>query len=302
MTSDIITERDRALRAALVAQASDGGRRRPTRRRSLALSIGAFALAGALTGAAITTSAIVTNDQADRVFRLGAAVAQQEKSLGTLIGSPVLKDAVGTVTLPLAAPPAGATRVAVAVECFASGRVAVSVRGDSQTVDCVVDSPRVLELSAPTGEGGTVSITATPTTRILAWASWLRDRPVPSPSAQQNADLYDGRVTHQEYLAAYSRYAGCMAEAGYPMAPVSGAPPLVFYAVPGAAVDAGADAQCYAREFAGVDRAWQSALGLIDSACLAAHGIDGSRMSLETQLAELKRLGETLNSCAPEQQ
>jgi len=92
-----------------------------------------------------------------------------------------------------------------------------------------------------------------------------------------------------------------MAEAGYPMAPVSGTPPYVSFAVPSAAVDAGADGDCYAREFSQVDRAWQSALDAINSACLAAHGVDGDRMSLQEQLAELRLLGETLSSCSPQQ-
>ena len=307
MTSDHLTDRDQALRAILVTKADREGRRRPVRRRRWALSIGAFALAGALTGAAITTSAIATADQANRVFRLGAAAAQHTKALGTLIGSPVVNDGEDTVGLRLGAPPAGATRVVVAFDCFTDGSVAVTVHGggvaetDAETVDCALDAPRVLELSAPKGAAATVSLAAAAGSRLLAWASWMRDRPVPSTSAQQEADLSDGRVTHQEYLSAYSRYAGCMAEAGYPMAPVSGTPPYVSYAVPSAAVDAGADGDCYAREFSQVDRAWQSALDAINSACLAAHGVDGDRMSLQEQLAELRLLGETLSSCSPQQ-
>ncbi|WP_157480300.1 hypothetical protein [Leifsonia sp. Root227] len=301
MSTELAADRDTALRAVLVETSAEEGRRAPRRRRRWMLGVGAFALAGALTGAAITTTAIASADQANRVFRLGAAAEQQVKTHGILLGAPVVADASGTARLALRSAPPGATRLAVSLECFDDGQVVASVAGVSETVDCSVDTPAVTELSAPVGPQQTVTVAAAAGGRILAWASWMRDRPVPAASAQQNADLSDGRVTHAEYLAAYSRYAGCMAEAGYPMAPVTGAPPFVFYAVPDAAVDAGADGTCYAREFAQVDRAWQSTLSDLDVTCLAEHGVDGARLSIEQQLAELRRLG-LLQACLPSQE
>jgi hypothetical protein len=301
MTFERGTDRDGALRDILVAKAAAEGRPRPHRPRSWALGIGAFAIAGALAGAAITTTAIASADQANKVFRLGVSAEQQVKGLGGLVGAPVVQDATGTAHLALGRPPAGATRVVVAFECFDDRSVVASVGGDSETTGCTINAPRVLELSAPIGPPQTVALKTAAGSRILAWGSWMRDRPVPSPSAQQKVDLSDGHVTHQEYLAAYSRYAGCMAEAGYPMAPVYGAPPFVFYAVPSAAVDTGADSTCYAREFGKVDTAWQSTLSSINVACLAAHGIDGNRMPLEEQLTQLHQIGMSLQSCSPEQ-
>lgn len=301
MTSDSFTDRDGALRSLLVEKAATEGRP-PRRPRRWAVAIGAFALAGTLAGAGIVTSAVGSADQSARVFRLGAAADQQTRSLGTLVGSPVVVDGTGAVHLPLGTTPSGATRVVVAFECFAPGSVVASAASDTVTSGCSADNPQVVELSVAPVRPQTVTVTAAAGSRILGWASWMRDRPVPAPSAQQRADLSDGIVTHREYLAAYSRYTGCMAEAGYPMSPITGAPPFVFYAVPSAAVDDGSEATCYAREFRMVDEAWQSALGTIITRCLAAQGIDGKALNLEEGLAELRRTGTTPESCSPELQ
>lgn len=301
MSSDIPSDRDRALRDVLVATAAAEGRsRRPSRGR-IALAIGAFAAAGALTGAAIATTTLAAADQADKTFRLRAEAEQQTKGLGALIGAPVVQDATGGARLRFESAEPSATRVVIAFECFGNGPVVASTADDSETVDCTVNTPAVVELAMANDRDQTVTVAGGHDVRILAWASRMRDRPVPSPSTQQELELSDGKITHQEYLAAYSRYAGCMGEAGYPMAPISGEPPFVFYAVPTAAVDAGADSTCYYREFRKVDTAWQLALASINSACLAAHGVDASKLSLEDQLAQLRRIGMSLETCSPGQ-
>lgn len=300
MTSDVTSDRDRVLREILVTTAVAEGRSRPRSRRRIALAIGAFALGGVLTGAAVTTTTLAAAEQADKTFRLGAAAEHQTKALGTLIGDPVVQDAAGTARLRLERAQPSASRVVVSFECSADGFVVASTADDSETIDCTVNSPIVVELSAPQGPQ-TVTVKGRDDVRILAWASWMRDRRVPSPSTQQELELSDGTVTQQEYLAAYSRYAGCMGEAGYPMAPVSGEPSFVFYAVPAAAVDSGADSTCYNREFGKVDAAWQLTLAAITSSCLAAHGVDASRMSLEEQLTKVRGIGLSPETCPSNQ-
>lgn len=298
MTSDVTTDRDRVLRDVLVTTATADGRARPTSHRRIALAIGAFAMAGALTGAAVTTTTLAAAEQSNKTFRLGAQAEQQTKGLGALVGDPVVQDATGTARLRLKSVQPSATRVVIAFECFEDGSVVASTANDSETIECIVNKPVVAELTVPNTLPQTVTVKGREDARILAWASWIRDRLVPSPSTQQELELSDGKITHQEYLAAYSRYAGCMGEAGYPMAPISGEPPFVFYAVPTAAVDSGADSSCYNREFGKVDVAWQLTLTSINSSCLADHGVDASKMSLEEQLLQLRRAGLSFQYCS----
>ena len=81
-----------------------------------------------------------------------------------------------------------------------------------------------------------------------------------SQSEAQKAALADGRVTFDEYEAGFLRYKDCLASTGYPLTNVQfdSATQLYRADVAGAAVDGGADDQCYRREFEALDKSWQA--------------------------------------------
>jgi hypothetical protein len=81
-----------------------------------------------------------------------------------------------------------------------------------------------------------------------------------SQSEAQKQALADGRVTFDEYEAGFLRYKDCVASAGYPLTNVQfdSATQLYRADVAGAAVDGGADDQCYRREFEALDKSWQA--------------------------------------------
>lgn len=87
--------------------------------------------------------------------------------------------------------------------------------------------------------------------------------PVPSPSAlvqmssAQRAALADGKVTYDEYKAAFRRYVACDSKAGYKVLTNGETNEVVDFAVPAAAVDSGVDDRCNHREFWNIDSKWQ---------------------------------------------
>lgn len=80
-----------------------------------------------------------------------------------------------------------------------------------------------------------------------------------SISPQQAAALADGTVTWDEYEAGYNAFEACMADRGYPIVDKRRNGYLIEGGIPGAAVDAGVDAECYDYYWAQVDGKWQVA-------------------------------------------
>jgi hypothetical protein len=76
-------------------------------------------------------------------------------------------------------------------------------------------------------------------------------------SEEQRAEMADGTVSSEEYHEAFRRYATCLSEKGYGVVFVTDRGIRIDYSVPDTAVQAGADAYCYEREFRGVDTLWQ---------------------------------------------
>jgi DNA-directed RNA polymerase specialized sigma24 family protein len=75
---------------------------------------------------------------------------------------------------------------------------------DSAEFECVPNTPNVIELSADIKAHQIVTVAASRTDHILAWASWLRDRVEVPPSAAQRAEIGDEEVSHSEYLGCVS--------------------------------------------------------------------------------------------------
>jgi hypothetical protein len=80
---------------------------------------------------------------------------------------------------------------------------------------------------------------------------------VPEWSEEQRAAMEDGTVTSEEYHEGFRRYAACMSDKGFGVAMVDDRGDRIEAAIPDAAVQNGADAFCYEREFRGVDTLWQ---------------------------------------------
>ncbi|MEU8518877.1 hypothetical protein [Streptomyces sp. NPDC048577] len=96
--------------------------------------------------------------------------------------------------------------------------------------------------------------------------------------ARVGASRSPSQVTEEQYRAAFTAYADCMREKGFPLRITTDAGPLVRYGVPEGATDSGADASCYAA-FLPVDRGWHAVNERPEDraarirACLEAHGV-----------------------------
>ena len=108
--------------------------------------------------------------------------------------------------------------------------------------------------------------------------------PEPEPeqtlSAAQAAALDDNVVTEDEYTAGYRRFVACLAEKGYTVLELGRPSTQYDYGVPDAAVQSGADDECYGSEYAQIDLTWQTnhpertILSDWYIACLAEVGIE----------------------------
>jgi hypothetical protein len=256
------TARDQAQRRMLVALADSApmARRRP--RALVALAV--FALAGALTGAAVSaTAAVLTAGR--------GSISQQEPTIGMLaalvpgdtrlLGEPfTVEEGDGPTTIDVGQAPDGATELFVSFGCLGGGVHATSIDG-AVTSTYLCTEPGIGSGSGgghPVSGSGPHAIEVTGEGRYLLWASWSAPPAPVEASAEQSAALADGVVTEAEYREGFARYQRCMTEAGY-LVSVSDAPgPLISYTSSDAAVDSGVEGACYAAEFDSVDLAWQS--------------------------------------------
>lgn len=101
-------------------------------------------------------------------------------------------------------------------------------------------------------------------------------------------------VTYDQYQAAFNEYRACLQGKGYEIVIHGEVNRTIQFSVPSAAVDSGADAECYDGGFALVDAAWQisqidtSESAQILRACLIELGIepDESYQAMNEQLFE----------------
>lgn len=260
-----LTERDAELRRMLVATAS-AAPLRSRRRWSIGAPIAAFALAGALTGAVSATALSATGGGPGATVLSPVTVAEMTTFIRDdtrLFGGPVILDAATGDSASLGAKPAEAVELALAFRCGGSGEFEVLLDGEVVapfTCDAS-SSPRAggaVFLAVPDAAPHTLTVSAPADSRYVLWASWATRAVPPEPSPEQASATADGDVTEAEYRAQFARYSECMTAAGYPLGSINTGGEVITYTNSGVAVDSGAEARCYAREFEQVDIAWQS--------------------------------------------
>lgn len=265
----------------LVATAS-AAPTRSRRRWGIAGPIIAFAVAGAVTGA--VSAAALTAPAPDRSVNVEAMTSTLVYDDTQLFGPPALVSGQGNLTVQLGAMPEGATELVVAFRCDDAGRFDFLLDGVN------VGSSICDETSTSSASGGsfftvqepgnhTFAVTTDDQSRFVLWASWVARAVPPAASDAQSEAMADGRVTNEEYRAAFARYSECMAAAGYPLLGVNDAGTVITYSNSDAAVTSGEEGRCYALEFGQIDPAWQLANEYENDtqvalrACLEAQGI-----------------------------
>ncbi|MCU1422499.1 MAG: hypothetical protein JWN36_2150 [Microbacteriaceae bacterium] len=258
-----------ALGRARLMEAATGSRAARWNRRTVIASIAAFSLAGALTGGAVSAVALTRGDPGPSVlYRQALSYVGQ----GTAYGTPFEFEGSGDAAVALGIAPPGATEVMLVVDCRTGADIDVRVDGAlTQGGKCSGSGGGATTVA---GRGShTLTVTAHDSRRYGVLALWMKEAPLPPRSAAQLAALADGVVTHDEYIAGYNRFAGCLTAEGYPMEPTDPAYLETYGAVVSGAVDSGADARCYRSEFDQIDSDWQIHVSAVLDACLAAHGV-----------------------------
>lgn len=304
MATETPHDRTTELRNVLVATANSNAylRSHPSRKRVIA-SIAAFALAGALTGGAVsavaTTNSVQSNETANARFQATEFVGTH----GRLLGSPINYVGAGSAALDLGKAPRGATAVVVGFDCLDGADVEVSIDSVELLSHGNCESAIVQELPVAGAKKHSMAIDATGAGRYAVYASWVDEAPLPGPSAAQQEVMADGKLTRTEYLAALNRFAGCLTAAGYPLSAVPDDYVYYPYAVTAEAVASGADARCYASEFKEVDPSWQISVRTAVDACLVGRGIKppGEAADLTTLLEQLLPLHLTFDQCVASQ-
>lgn len=289
-----MNDRDSQLRVALVQAASNTTSVRNQRWR-LASLISAVAVASAATGA-FSAAAIAqsTPYSPDVVANLALSVARPNS---VAVGQPFFTQSDSVSTIDLGELPDTATSLAIRTGCTEPG-----------TVDVELDSVWLMSFTctdeSPTGGGGgaapvsagahTLTFTSKAGTGYEAWVAWVKEPPIPDASAQQVAELADGEITREEYLAAFNRFSGCMGGAGFSV-PVADPDAVVLkYSITSEAVSSGQDELCYVSQFQGVDMAWQiqnedtSETTQVLRDCLSRQGIAPAdrRIDIDAQLRD----------------
>ncbi|HEV7741234.1 MAG TPA: hypothetical protein VGO65_02345 [Pseudolysinimonas sp.] len=296
-------DRTMALRRELVDAVESAPIRvtdRP-RPRMIVAGLAVFALAGALTGGAISAAALAgSGDDGPVDIDIASMTSQVTYGDTVLYGSPIVISSKGLTNVDLGARPVEATMVVFAMRCDETGSTAdISLDGEwLQGGDCGGGQ------LPPTGTGPHTLTIATHG-RFLLWASWASEPPTPGPSAAQQSEIDDGLATWEEYQAAFARYAACSEAAGYPL---EGYQTLentqrIVYGPSNAGVESGSDRICYAAEFQEVDVLWQlahedtsqTAQFLRD--CLQDHGIDPPE-TMQEILVAVHDAGLSTEDCA----
>jgi hypothetical protein len=262
------SDRTRVLREAIVATATATSySQRPRISKTLIAAVAAFALAGALTGGAISGVAVASTGPDSAQQQKLALVASFELQLngGSFVGSPVFDTGQGDGTVKLGTRPAKANSVMVSFLCLDPSKYSTGTStantfefscSTSKSVSPDISTPEASLQHITTTKNTTWSVTTGRDNHWAVWISWATMPLPPQESVQQKAEVADGTVTRQEYLDAYSRYQGCLAEAGYPSLQVLDSSQLFST---GSTSAAGvANDRCYDRELQHVDELWQT--------------------------------------------
>jgi hypothetical protein len=265
--------------------------------RVIVAAFGAFALAGAITGGAISATALSSTPDTTLSVDVDALARNILGHSAQLIGTPVILSGSGTSSIDLGERPDDATSISMAFTCLDAGDFTFSVNGtrDSST-SCSADDAGS-DFGFGSSAGGqyelrgdgpqTLTISSGGSSRYAVWVSWSSEEPVPETSAVQTAELADGQASRDEYLSAFGRFSTCMSEAGEPLLGVDTSGTLVSYRVSNESVDTGTDARCYEPEFRLVDAMWQEAHeDTSESAVLLRDCVEAAGMAPAETLAE----------------
>jgi hypothetical protein len=300
---------EKLLSDTVTATTNTGDHNRPRLSGRLVIgSIAAFALAGALTGGAIASAASVNTDQAaaeTSAQYLGQEWAAQQDA--QLLGTPIVRSTSTTLVIPLGSAPDGANTIVEGFVCIDPGTFNEGVDSHlSSSEECGTSQQSSGSSSGypTTGRGThTFTVRSQGSARYAVWVSWAKT-PNLAPSAEERAELSDGIVTHEEDLAAYGRYAVCMAALGHPIESngyvQSGIVP--DSSVNDAAVSSGADNRCYLTQYQDVDRLWQTEVEQGTQAaksiqtCITKYGAEPAESAAQwTQ--QLTKLGKDWHLC-----
>jgi hypothetical protein len=260
------------LRDAIATTVSaDGYSRKPRTRKTVFAAVGAFALAGALSGSLTAAAASSSNaNNAMEGLMQTVATANLNSIGGKLTGPSRFEILSGNSVVDPGVRPHGANAIEVSFQCVDPGTFSQYVTGTaaSTPLPCTSDKMTIPSTTNPqpttyriTGSSKTTLTTkGTDGARYAVWVSWAKVPGRTQMSAQQAADVADGVVTPTEYVSAYNRFDACMAEAGYPqiVVPEAGTP-LTHGPNYDPRESIVADTVCYPREFEQVDTLWQDA-------------------------------------------
>lgn len=123
-------------------------------------------------------------------------------------------------------------------------------------------------------------------------------------SKAQAAEIIDRVATADEYQAAFQRYRQCMSKAGFELTDVEFANSVYEFGVLSAAVEDGADDECYVSEFRYIDELWQTSDAVENNSvtaqlfrkCLGVRGIE-PRSSLKEMDEQLREARIEMRDC-----
>ena len=258
-----LEERDQAQRRMFVSLSESA--RAPRRRPRAWAALAVFALSGALTGAAVSaTAVVVTSGQSEATYPAATIelLADLVPPTTELLGSPFeIEAGEGPATLDVGPMPEGATELFVSFGCKSNGSFTTSIDDSAlRTIYSCGDGPNV------GSGGGTALIGSGPHTvsvegvgEYMLWASWSAPAARVPATEQQSAATADGAITETEYRDAFARYQQCMADAGYPLTVVDPTATVISSSYSEGAHETGVDVKCYDSEFRSIDIAWQLA-------------------------------------------
>jgi hypothetical protein len=261
------SERSNRMRTGIIAMVDASpyvAQRRPRKLMilgSCALVVGGLVVGGGVSAAAFATS----NDSHLQSDLKNDARYSVSEGYGTLVGRSHYVQATARTQIRLGEAPHGATSIEIAFQCLDAGVFTLSLDGASRDENCdtspnhIPSTRNTKTESLSVGSRGNHVVTIDPhgSNGYALWVSFLKPAPLPKPSAQQRSDVADGKISLDEYVNAFSRYEGCMAEAGFPQPVMSMTDGQFDYGTAGASTTA-SDTRCYPREFEEVDTLWQS--------------------------------------------
>ena len=135
-------------------------------------------------------------------------------------------------------------------------------------------------------------------------AEGLEGVDVSGASTAQASEIGDNVATVDEYQAAFQRYRECLSAAGFELTDVEFTGFVYEAGVPNAAVEDGADEECYVSEFRYTDMLWQGSDAVQNNSdtaqllrdCLQGRGIEPAD-TLEEMNGQLGEAGIEVSEC-----